>query len=180
MSGRSSPAAPASSAGQSQTQPLAPPSRRDLKSTALWCARWLVGDGKFYQGRVRVVISAKKLGEGLVVNPSKSATGLSLPEALGATPGCAAPVSELLRVLLSDDEKKILAVLAGEPGAKAATVMDRSKVEKSRFWVLWSNLQLRGFVADAERGEGYMVAAQWMRELVAGSGGNGVGQSPAA
>lgn|SRR5262245_17584404 len=143
------------------------PSRRTLKSTLLWCARWLVAD-EFYTGPVHIEIAAQEEGERILVEPVPIAgqDGMILPDTLGVVPGSCVGNSELLRVLLSEDERKILSVLADSAPVKAATVQERSKVEKSRFWVLWSNLQFRGFIADAERGEGYTLAIGWIREVL--------------
>lgn len=151
-----------------------PPTRRYLKSVILWCSRWLMGDGEFYEGKVRVEISASEEGEILVVTPKKGMDGLKEPEPLSSAGDSAVSHSDLLRVLLSDDEKKMLRVLAESGPCKAKEVHDKSRVDHSRFYAVWSNLQLRGFVADAVEGDGYVLAVEWVRELLE------VGVRPAA
>lgn len=145
------------------------PSRRDLKAAVLWCCRCLLGDGAVYAGPVRVTAEAAEDGEAITVSPVRGNDGLRRPELLGAAGGVAVPHAELLRVLLSDDERAILRALAESQPAKAATVKDRSRVEHSKFYVLWGNLQRRGFVADDEdEDRGYVLAVGWVRGLVEG------------
>lgn len=74
---------------------------------------------------------------------------------------------ELFAVLFSADEKSIIRALIGHEPSKANDVLDRSRgqVEKSRFWVLWANLQHRGIVGDADQGDGFVILPAWVREL---------------
>lgn len=150
------------------------PPKRDLKSAILWCARWLVEeDGQPYAGRHLVVkISAAGQGEAIKVKPVRGSDGVEQPQlvrvAEAASAGAAAGGrDELMRLMFSADEMSILRALAVKEPSKASDVMDRARIEKSKFWVLWSNLQHRGFIGDADVGEGFVILPVWVRELVA-------------
>lgn len=171
---------PAPSPGSHGRTDQRPPSRRVLKSSILWCSRWLVSDdGEFYRGKIHVEITASKEGETVGVKPVRGIDGLTDPTAdLRVTPApgsgqavvqtgvAVASPSEMLRVMFSRDEVRILKELAGHEPSKAAAVMDRCRIEKSKFWVLWSNLQQRGVVGDADQGEGFVILVAWVREWV--------------
>ena len=74
---------------------------------------------------------------------------------------------ELFAVLFSADEKSILRGLLSHEPSKANDVMHRclGQVEKSRFWVLWANLQHRQIIGDADEGDGFVILPPWVREL---------------
>jgi hypothetical protein len=149
------------------------PPKRDLKSAILWCARWLVEeDGKPYSGRhLSVKILAAGQGEVIEVKPIRGSDGIEQPQLVRLAeptgPGVAAGRDELLQLMFSADETNILRALAVKEPSKASDVMDRARMEKSKFWVLWSNLQHRGFIGDADEGEGFVILPAWVRELVA-------------
>lgn len=146
-----------------------PPTRRNLKAMILWCSRWMLGDGEFYRGRVQVEICAAGEGETLKVVPTKEVSGLAepAPVTMSSTNQQATP-AELLAVLLSRDEMRILLEMLGEGGVKASSVQSMTKITESKFWTLWANLQQRGIVVDAEgaQGDGFVIGPGWVRELV--------------
>lgn len=154
------------------------PTKRDLKSAMLWCARHMLGeDGQPYLGkRLSVCVSAEGEGEAIEVKPVKGTDGVEPPDLirppLVAFDGADVPAAELLRVLFSADELSILRGLAGHEPSKANDVLDRCRgaVEKSRFWVLWANLQHRNVIGDAEVGEGFVILPAWVREMCGAEG----------
>lgn len=153
------------------------PPKRDLKATILWCSRWLLEeDGKPYRGKnLTVRVGAEGQGEAIEVKPVRGNDGVDVPVMvrLAEEPaGQEVSAPELLRVLFSADELSILRAMAGREASKASDVMERAKLEKSKFWVLWSNLQHRGVVGDVEQGEGFCVLPQWVKEMFAGNGQN--------
>ena len=75
------------------------------------------------------------------------------------------PDAELLSVLFSPDEVRILSELL-RGATKATAIADAARVEKSKFWALWSNLQHRGIVVDAESGEGFAIGPEWLRDYL--------------
>jgi hypothetical protein len=94
-----------------------------------------------------------------------------------ASPATAEPVAgavslpELLRHFLSDDERRILRVLASvgpEQHPSESWVQERSEVEKSAFWVIWRGLQLRGLVREEGSGKRrwYVLALPWLPLLL--------------
>lgn len=145
--------------------PARAPSRRVLKGAILWCARWMMGDGDFYAGsNLRIEITTE--GERVAVEPSPRADGLSEPEPVGVAPSADVQAEELIRVLFSRDEMRILSELLGEAPVKATAVRDATGIKNARFWELWGNLQQRGVVTDAEGGEGFAIGPAWVKQFV--------------
>ena len=102
----------------------------------------------------------------MVLVPVKGTDGLTEPESYGSnSEAINTSQQELLRVMFSRDEVRILSEMVGKSAAmKASAVLDACRVEKSKFWVLWSNLQQRGFIGDAEKGEGFVLLVDWVRQ----------------
>jgi hypothetical protein len=99
---------------------------------------------------------------------STTATSATTAGAVTSKPATAGPSrNELLRLLFSADESSILRVMIGKEAYKASDVMIDARLEKSKFWVLWSNLQHRGIVGDVEQGEGFCILPPWVAEHVA-------------
>lgn len=151
--------------------PKKPPSECALRNAILWCARWMLGaDGKVYEGRrLQVAVSANDSGKEIVVKPKGDADGRTEPGLLGASAcgsGGEATPAELLAVLFSQDEIRILSEMLGDGPVKASGVQDGCRIEKSKFWVLWGNLQHRGVVGDPKDGEGFEIKLPWVREMV--------------
>jgi hypothetical protein len=65
---------------------------------------------------------------------------------------------------LSQDELKIIEVLFTGP-AKGAVIMQRTKVERSKFYVLAANLSDRGLIRSVS--DGYELADPLIRKAVA-------------
>lgn len=100
-----------------------------------------------------------------------TATSATPAGAVASKPAAAGPSrNQLFEVLFSADERSILRALAAKQPSKASDVHDRcrSEVEKSKFWVLWSNLQHRNLVDDAPDDQsGFVIKSPWVAELVA-------------
>ncbi len=89
-------------------------------------------------------------------------------EVAGQPPaGAGVRPADLMNHFLSVSERLILAALAKKPGAKAGDVLFACRIEKSKFWTLWSNLQHRGLVDDADGPDGgFVIAAPWVVDLL--------------
>lgn len=161
--------------------PRRSPSRRDLKSIILWAGRMLASeDGKSpYPDPIRVKIEKTDDAEAVTVEPKRGLDGMTAPEGLEREPEADVSVSELLRVLFSQDERVLLADLIDNEPCQATDVMDRcrSRIKRSAFWDLWGNLQQRA-VVEQDDDNRYRVGPKWVREVV-GKGGGG-GERPAA
>jgi hypothetical protein len=159
-------------------------SRRDTKAVLLWAARQIAGEGGegLYAGPVRVRVEKAGESEAVEVRSSRGCDGMELPEGVGVkavaaeTPESggdgeselvgALTVDALLANFFSRDEVRILSEMVGGKPVKATAVMDAARVEKSKFWPLWSNLQQRGIVDDAEEGEGFVIRLAWVAEWI--------------
>jgi len=142
-----------------------PPARRDVKAALLWCARWLTPGGGFYRGPVRVCIEfggAER--DEVTVRPKGDVTGLDAPPLVRPGPTAGPSQSELVRHFLSDKERTILKVLAEAP-SRAGEVEEAvaGQVKRTDFWTLWANLQVRGLIAEEDRG---FELAGWVRPML--------------
>lgn len=152
-------------------------SRDDLKGAILWCARMLVGfDGKPFSGPLRVSVCQTEEREMRVVKPLPTLDGMERPDwfALGETEAEVASASELLRLLLSPDEEKLLADLVKHQPCSATSVKDRCKavLGQSEFWSCWGQLQQRHLVEQGDD-ERYRVGPEWLAEWLRKRGGGG-------
>jgi len=140
---------------------------RVSRSAILAAARALVGHRGPYLGPISVKVVVPELGTEIRVTPIPGVDGLppTGPPTAGSLITTAAP-AELLAVLFSRDEIRMLAeMLTGLP-VKACNVLAASKVEKSKFYPIWANLQQRGVVVDAEEGEGFLIGPAWVKEMI--------------
>lgn len=164
------------------TTPRRPPGRRELKSVILWAARMLVsedGGETLYSESIRVKIEKTDEAEAMVVEPRRGLDGLAVPEQLRQAPDADVGAPELLRVLLGDSERVLVADLLEHGPCQATQVLDRcrAKVGKSDFWPLWGSLQSRGLVVQGDD-DLYRVGPPWVREVVFGK--KDEGKKPAA
>jgi hypothetical protein len=147
---------------------LRPLPRDELRTAILWCARMLVSyDGKPVAGPISVRVSQPDEREAKVLRPRGTLEGMEPPAwvsvSVGEEDGVAVGVSELLRVLLSPDEKKLLADLLKHQPCSATSVMERCKgvIGKSEFWSVWGQLQGRELVQQGDD-EKYRVGPEWL------------------
>jgi hypothetical protein len=147
------------------TSPI--PSRSDLHKGLLWFARWRFGNGEQYAGPIVVTISAKKKkSEKVIVESEDKADGMVFPVALVVVPSAPVNGLELLRVLLSEDERNILRAVVDHPGALVKVIQEASKIQSAKFYALWGNLRSRELVAESEHGDGFVLAVDWLAPLL--------------
>lgn len=164
--------------------PVRSPPRRELKGAILWCSRNLLDPNQFYSGPIAVTIAYGTERDSITVKPSRGVDGLTTPDMIRVPsesgPTVAASVSELVRAMFGDGERAILRELARLEPAAAGEVCEAVKsshVERSRFWVLWGELQSRGLVKEDD--DGFRLGAEWVRAVVAPAGAEKTGK-PAA
>jgi hypothetical protein len=146
------------------------PTRDEMKQAILWLARMLVSySGEPYSEPLQVSIRLPEEEETVSIRPKATGDGMSPPAwfMLGGEEGSGASASELLRVLLSPDEEKLLADLLTHQPCSASSVQDRCKgvLNKSEFWSVWGQLQQRKLVEQRED-ERYQVAPEWLVRLL--------------
>jgi hypothetical protein len=144
------------------------PPRAELKTAILWCARLLVSyDGRPVPGPILVRVSQPEEREAKVLKPKGSLEGMEPPPwvSLREQETCAVEVSELLRVLLSPDESKLLVDLLKHQPCSASSVQNRCRavVKKSSFWEVWGQLQKRELVEQGADNR-YRVGPEWLAE----------------
>jgi hypothetical protein len=150
----------------SERMPDRMPGRDELRVAILWCARMLVSyDGKPFAGPVRVSVCQPEEREAKVIKPKGTVEGMEPPGwfALGEEGELGVSVSELLRVLVSPDEVKLLTDLLKHQPCSATSVQDRcrSVIGKSEFWAVWGQLQGRELVEQGDD-EKYRVGPEWL------------------
>lgn len=146
--------------------PACTPPRDELRTAILWCARMWVGkDGELFAGPICVQVRLPELSESSILKPRATADGMQPPAwfALGEEGGLGVSTSELLRVLLSPDEQKLLADLLAHQPCSASSVQERCKatLSKSAFWEVWGQLQKRELVEQGDD-ERYRVGPVWL------------------
>jgi hypothetical protein len=160
------------------------PARDELKVAILWCARMLVSfDGQPFSGPLRVTVLQPEEQEAKIIKPKGTLKGMEPPNwfALGEEGGVGVSVSELLRVLLSPDEEKLLADLLKHQPCSASSVQDRCQatIKKSEFWAVWGQLQQRELVEQGDD-ERYRVGPEWLARWLRARRDGGKGDRPAA
>lgn len=149
-------------------------SRDELKHAILWCARMLVTyTGQPYAGPLSVSIRLPEESEANTIKPKGTTDGVAPPcwfdlrgeDGEGGADGVGAEVSasELLRVLLSPDERELMLDLVTNQPCSASSVQDRCKaqIKKSEFWAVWGQLQQRQLVEETDDGR-YQVGPEWL------------------
>ncbi len=142
------------------------PSRDELRAAILWCARmWVSFDGTPFSGPISVRVGMPEEKAANILKPRAVAEGMQSPEwfALGVEGGIGASLSEVLRVLLSPDEEKLLADLLKHQPCSASSVHERCKatINKSEFWAVWGQLQQRELVEQGDD-DRYRVGPEWL------------------
>jgi hypothetical protein len=142
------------------------PDRDELRKAMLWCARMWVGfDGKPFPGPIQVRVSQPEESTAQLLKPKGTMDGMTVPEwfALGEEGGLGVQVSDVLRLLLSPDEEKLLAALLSNQPCTASSVHERCKatLSKSDFWAVWGQLQKRQLVEQGED-EKYRIGPEWL------------------
>lgn len=142
------------------------PTRDELKAAILWCARmWVSLDGEPFPGPISVLVRMPEESNANILKPRGTLDGMKRPDwfALGEEGELGVDVSELLGVLLSPDEEKLLADLLSHQPCSASSVHERCKnvVNKSEFWALWGQLQQRQLVEQSDD-ERYLIGPEWL------------------
>ena len=152
------------------------PSRSELRKGLLWLARMLVShSNKPFEGPVIVRVEQVEEREAKVLKPRCASEGMEPPSwfALGGGEdgggACGASAEELLAVLLSPDEQKLLTDLVKHAPCSATSVQERCRLvlSKSAFWEVWGQLQKRGLVEQGDD-ERYRVGPAWLARWLAG------------
>lgn len=173
------PASPSTSTSAARTSPAAsPPASAPFAAPALTTGV----AGQPYQPDSLTIATAARLilnavSESVLnLSPASPASPASVPAksppALHADPfASAVSLPEVLRAFLSPDERTILKVLArpsAANGLPARAVLLETGIEKSKFWVTWPNLQLRGLVLEEGNGNRrlYRLGPDWLRLLL--------------
>lgn len=152
-------------------------SRDDLKAAILWCARmWVSFTGQPFSGPLRVSVHKTDEKEANIVKPMRTLDGMERPDwfALEEVAADVASASELLRVLLSPDEEKLMADLVKHQPCSATSVQDRCKqvIGKSEFWAVWGQLQGRMLIEEGDD-KRYSVGPEWLAAWLREKGGAG-------
>lgn len=142
------------------------PSRDELRTAILWCARMLVSyDGSPFSGPIRVSVNQPDECEAKVIRPKGTLDGIEPPNwfSLGEEGGIGASMSDVLGVLVSPDEEKVLVDLLEHQPCSASSVQERcrSVLGKSEFWAVWGQLQGRRLVDQGED-EKYRIGPEWL------------------
>jgi hypothetical protein len=142
------------------------PNRDELKAAFLWLARALVSsDTNPFAGSLSVRVVMHDEHETRILKPHRQVDGMTPPHwlALPTNDATKLPVQELLRVLLSPDEEKLLIDLLAHQPCSATSVYDRCKetLNKSGFWEVWGQLQKRDLVEQGDD-ERYRIAPDWL------------------
>lgn len=145
------------------------PTRDELKVALLWCARMLLSleEGKPFSGPLRVSVRQTDDREEKVFRPRPTLDGMEPPKwfALREDEQVSASTSELLRVLFSPDEDKLMVDLVKHQPCSATSVLNRCKavLGTSDFWAVWGQLQKRELVEQGDD-ERYRVGPEWLEE----------------
>src|SRR4051794_27586828 len=102
--------------------------RDELKAAILWCSRMLVSfDGKPFSGPLRVSVMQTEEREAKVLKPLPTLDGMERPDwfALGEVEEVGASALEILRLLLSPDEEKLMVDLVSHQPCSASSVQER-------------------------------------------------------
>jgi len=148
------------------------PSRAEMRKGLLWLARMLVSHSdKPFDGPVSVRVEQVEEKEAKLLKPRCASEGMEPPAwfRLGGSDSdkgeCGASAEELLAVLLSPDEQKLLADLVTHAPCSASSVHERCKavLTRSAFWEVWGQLQKRGLVEQGDD-ERYRVGPAWLTQ----------------
>jgi hypothetical protein len=136
-----------------------PPCARKLRGLLFWCARWLLGGAEFHRGRVEVSVSdggGRRAAAVLTVRPRPGEEVYDGERGPDSGEGLAALAPRLLAALVSADGMKVLRLVAEGGPLPAKAVVAKAGVERSKCYVLLTDLRDRGIIAD--RGDGYELA----------------------
>jgi hypothetical protein len=127
-----------------------PPDRRTLRSTLIWSARWLLlGGNEQFRGPIKVTISSEDEIDERIIR-DQVVTSDRVPTAFRQQSD-AGLFEFLLNCFLSPEEKVVVRVLA-ESARKGAVLMDKSGLERSRFYTITANMIERGLIRKTDDG----------------------------
>lgn len=144
------------------------PGRDEIRSAILYLSRlYLSYNGRPYSGPLRVSVVQPEERETRSFKPKGTLEGMEPPKwlAIGDEDGIGAGPTELLRVLLSPDEAKLMTDLVTHQPCSATSVMQRSKgvMGTSDFWAVWGQLQKRELVEQGDD-DRYRVGPVWLAD----------------
>jgi hypothetical protein len=139
-----------------------PPDRRTLRSTLIWSARWLLlGGNEQFRGKIRVHISSSDGSESVQFREESSSSERT-PTAFRQRYD-EGFFEFLVAGFLSEEEQKIVRLLTDSP-KKASVLIDRAKIERSRFYVLASNLGDRKVIRAVS--DGYELTSDFVTKVL--------------
>ena len=134
------------------------PSRRDLRARLFWIARWLFGGDEYHHGSLQVVIGegAPHGGDKLVIRPKPGEEVYDAEDGPAGTDHMVAIAPKLLTAFLSADALAVMRYIAEKGGVAAKVIPSGARVERSKCYVLITDLRDRGLIRDA--GNGYVIS----------------------
>jgi hypothetical protein len=136
----------------------APPGRSELRAVLFWCARWLLGGPDYHHGPVEVVVrdgGRADVGAALLLRPRPGEEVYDANDGPPEHERLAHLAARLLAAFTSPDELRVLQVIAKRGPIAPKAVILASGVERTKCYVLLSELTARGLVRDA--GDGYTL-----------------------
>lgn len=130
----------------------------------------MIGGGIFYRGPIRITISegeGGEAGEQLTVRPKPDDELYTAESGPGGTDHAAGLASRLLAALVSEDGLRVWRYVAERGPVAAKVVPGACGVERSRCYVLLTDLRDRGLIAD--HGDGYELADKELWEAIIAS-----------
>jgi hypothetical protein len=135
------------------------PCRRELRARLFWAARWLLGGNRFHAGPVEVSISdgrSDQSGQIIVFRPRHGDEIYDAGHGPDGLSVLAELAPRLMAALLSPDEFKILRTISDRGPLGAKQLIAATAIERSRCYVLLSELSQRGVLRESL--DGYEVA----------------------
>jgi hypothetical protein len=126
------------------------PDRQTLRKTLAWCGRWLLdGFGQMHRDGLAIRIANKDGSEAVEVR--EGPIDNDRPPVLFQEAAEGGLMDYLVTAFLSEEEGRIVRLIAEAP-RKASVLIERTKIERSRFYSLASNLNERGVIRTVSDG----------------------------
>lgn len=151
--------APSPTPGPGAGTPTEAPYQRELRARLFWCARWILGGDSYHAGRLEVVVRDGTPGRAtsaVVLRPRAGEEVYDARDGPGRAGALAELAPRLLAAMLSSDERRVVRLVAERGPIAPKAVVASAGVERSKCYVLLSELADRGIIAD--RGDGYELA----------------------